>query len=298
MSMYVDGTTQIVAVIGDPISHTLSPKMHNAALAALGLNWVYVACHVRAENVGGAVEAVRALEWRGMNVTVPHKQAVMRFLGELSDAARAVGAVNTITNRGGRLIGDNTDVVGILRAVTDGAGVRTWPERVVVIGAGGAARGVVYALTTVEAVRRVTILNRTVERAERLAQEFSGDTVVLGQPLDRSHSVAALQDSSLVINVTNLGRGDLADQSPVADDWNCLHSGLVCIDSNYSPPETRLMRQVSAAGGKAFNGVDMLVYQGARSLELWTGMAAPVEIMRRALMAPSPPVHPPTGRGE
>ena len=281
----IDGETQIVAVIGDPISHTLSPKMHNAALDALGLNWVYIACHVRPEHVRGAVDAVRALGWRGMNVTVPHKQAVMPFLDELSVAARAVGAVNTIVNRDGRLIGDNSDVVGILRAVTDGAGVAEWPEHVVVLGAGGAARGVVYALTTVAFVRRITILNRTVERAERLAEEFSRAAAVTGCPLDQEHAVPAIRDSRLVINVTSLGRGELADQSPIADDWRCFHPDLVCIDSNYSPPETRLMRQVRAAGGTAFNGIDMLVYQGARSLELWTGREAPVAVMRRSLTA-------------
>jgi len=281
--MKIDGETQIVAVIGDPISHTLSPAMHNAAFEAVGLNWVYIACHVLPEHVGGAVAAVRALGWRGMNVTVPHKQAVMPFLDELSPAARAVGAVNTIIHDQGWLVGDNTDVVGIIRAVSDGAGVREWPEHVVILGAGGAARGVVYALTTVEAVRRVTILNRTPERAESLAKEFGGGkTRIEGLPLAAEHARRALGDAGLLVNVTSLGRGELAERSPIADEWKCLAPGLLCVDSNYSPPETRLMRQVRAAGGRAFNGLDMLVYQGARSFELWTGLPAPVEVMRRA----------------
>jgi len=281
----IDGKTQIVAVIGDPVSHSLSPKMHNAAFAALGMNWVYIACRVVAQNVAEAVAAVRALEWKGMNVTVPHKQAVISYLEEVSDAAAAVGAVNTIVNRAGKLFGDNTDVVGILRAATDGAGLSSWPEHVVVFGAGGAARGVIYALTTVEAVKRVTVLNRTASRAEALAKELGGAKHVDAAPLDREHAARALADAGLIVNVTSLGRGELAEESPVRDDWRCLRPGVVCIDSNYSPPETRLMRQVRAAGGRPFNGIDMLVYQGARSFELWTGRQAPVQEMKRALLA-------------
>jgi len=284
--MRIGGKTQIVAVIGDPIEHTLSPAMHNAAFAALGLDWVYVACHVLPERVGASVEAVRALGWRGMNVTVPHKQAVMPFLDELSAAARAVGAANTIIHCDGRLIGDNTDVTGIIRAVTEGAGVTEWPERVVVLGAGGAARGVVYALTTVPRVTRVTILNRTAERAVALAREFgtAGGPAIEGLPLDADHARAAIREAGLLINVTSLGRGALAGQSPLANDWGCLHADLACVDSNYSPPETVLMRQVRAAGGRAFNGIDMLVYQGAQSFELWTGQEAPADVMRRAIV--------------
>jgi len=280
----IDGRTEIVAVIGDPISHSLSPAMHNAAFHALGMNFVYIACHVRDSGVPVAVEAIRALDWRGMNVTVPHKQAVMSSLDELSDEARAVGAVNTIINKNGTLIGDNTDVTGILRAVSEGAGVVEWPEHVVVLGAGGAARGIVYALTTVEAVHRVSILNRTAEKAESLAAEFDGMTSVVGQPLDAAHARAAIGSAGVLINATSLGRGALADVSPMEDEWQCLHESLVCIDSNYSPPETVLMTQVRRAGGRAFNGIDMLVYQGARSFELWTGVTPPVDVMRQAVI--------------
>jgi shikimate dehydrogenase len=282
----IDGKTQIAAVIGDPVQHSLSPAMHNAALETLGLNWAYIACHVLPADVPAAVAAVRALNWRGINVTVPHKQAVIAEVDELSDAARAVGAVNTIINRDGRLIGDNTDVVGIIRAVTDGAGLDPVPERVVVLGAGGAARAIVYAMTTIETVRRVTVLNRTESRAVSLAKEFdgSGDTEVRGLPLNRESAVSALADSGLLINATNAGRGALAGDSAIHGSWGCLHESLVCVDTNYSPPRTLLMDLVEAAGGKAYNGLDMLVYQGARSLELWCGHAPPVGVMRDAVI--------------
>ena len=279
----IDGRTQIVAVIGDPVEHSLSPPMHNAAFSELGLNWVYVACHVQPDAVPAAVESVRALNWRGMNVTVPHKQAVMAAVDELSDAAHAVGAVNTVVNRDGTLFGDNTDVVGIIRAITDGAGVSRAPEHVVVLGAGGAARGIVYALTTMEGVRRVTILNRTQDKARTLAEEFTGAVEVVGAPLERQCAADAVGTAGLLVNATSLGRGELAGLSPLPDEWRCAHGDLVCVDSNYSPPLTPLMQQVERAGGRAYNGLDMLVYQGARSFELWTGRAAPVDAMRRAV---------------
>lgn len=282
----IDGNTQIAAVIGDPVQHSLSPAMHNAAIEALGLNWAYIACHVLPAGIPAAVAAVRALNWRGMNVTVPHKQAVMAEVDELSDAARAVGAVNTIINRDGTLIGDNTDVVGIIRAVTDGAGLDPLPNHVVVLGAGGAARAIVYAMTTIGTVKRVTVLNRTESRAVSLAKEFdgSGDTEVCGLPLNRESAVSALADAGLLINATNTGRGELSGKSAIDGSWDCLHDSLVCVDTNYSPPRTLLMDLVEAAGGRAYNGLDMLVYQGARSLELWCGHAPPVNVMRDAVI--------------
>jgi shikimate dehydrogenase len=285
----IDGKTQIVAVIGDPIEHTLSPAMHNAAFEALGMNWSYIACHVLPDNVGGAVEAVRALGLRGMNVTVPHKQGVMTGLDSLSDAARAVGAVNTIVHTDGKLHGDNTDIVGIIRAITEGAGVDTPPERAVILGAGGAARGIVYALTTLGGVKHITVLNRTVAKASALADEFDGTgaTTVIGAPLSADEARTAMTGEVLLINATSVGRGPLADSSPIDDRWECLHESVVCIDSNYSPPTTQLMMQVEAAGGRAYNGLDMLIYQGARSFELWTGHNAPIDVMKKAVLGAS-----------
>jgi shikimate dehydrogenase len=279
----IDGTTRIVAVIGDPIEHTLSPPMHNAAFESLGMNWTYVAFHVKHDDVGATVESIRALNMAGINITVPHKQAVIPFLDQLTSEARAVGAVNTIINRDGHLIGDNTDIHGIREAIRIGAGLDPCPENVVLLGAGGAARGVAYALTTIHSVKHVTILNRTAEKAESLAAEFDGETRITGGPLDGTTARNALADAELVINVTSLGRGTYADQTPIPDEWDCLHPGITCIDSNYSPPVTRLMDQVESAGGKAFNGLDMLVFQGARSFELWTGVVPPTQVMKTAI---------------
>ena len=283
--MKIDGTTRVVGVIGDPVSHTLSPAMHNAAFKALGLNWVYVAWHVAPEGVESAVNAVRGLCLTGMNVTVPHKKTVIPFLDELSPAAKAVGAVNTIVNRGGQLLGDNTDVYGILQAIRVGAKMDTVPPVVVVLGAGGAARGIVYALTTLPEVKSIRILNRTLANAEELAREFGTISAVTAFGLEPHAARHALDGCGLLINATNLGRGTLADVSPLPDAWNCIPPRITCIDSNYSPATTRLMEQVVAAGGIAFNGLDMLVYQGARAFELWTGVKPPVDVMRAAANA-------------
>lgn len=283
--MDIDGTTRVVGVIGDPVSHSLSPAMHNAAFKALGLNWVYVAWHVVPEGVEAAVNAVRGLCLPGMNVTVPHKKAVIKFLDELSPAAKAVGAVNTIVNRGGQLYGDNTDVYGILQAIRVGAKMDSVPPVVVVLGAGGAARGIVYALTTLPEVKSIRILNRTLANAEELAREFGTTSSVTAFGLEPHAARHALDGCGLLINATNLGRGKLANISPLPDAWNCIPPRIVCIDSNYSPATTRLMEQVVAAGGVTFNGLDMLVHQGARAFELWTGMMPPVEVMRAAANA-------------
>jgi shikimate dehydrogenase len=280
--MHITGRTQIVGVIGDPIGHTLSPAMHNAAFAALGLDWVYVPCHVLPKDMGGAVAAVRALSWRGLNITVPHKQAVIPFLDELLPAAEAVGAVNTIINSDGRLLGDNTDVFGILSAIRIGAGVALFPPVVAVLGAGGAARGVVYALSTVAEVEEIRVLNRTPERADALANEFGRLKPITAFPLARESARDALQACGLLINVTSMGRGALAHETPLPPEWDCIPADTVLVDSNYSPPETPLMRQVRTAGGRAYNGLDMLVYQGARSFRHWTGVEPPIEIMRNA----------------
>ncbi|MDP6124617.1 MAG: shikimate dehydrogenase [Candidatus Latescibacteria bacterium] len=282
MSDHISGRTNIIGVIGDPIEHTRSPAMHNAAFRALGLDCVYVPFHVRDGDAAKALEGMRALNLRGLNVTVPHKQAIAAAVDRLTPAASAVGAVNTVLWDGDALVGDNTDIDGIRRAVGNLLGQDDWPDHAVVFGAGGAARGVVYALTTTPGTKSVTVLNRTVSRAQALADEFDGDVNVVAGPLEKDVVLNALKDAGLAINVSNLGRGELADRSPIPDDWSAIHGGLVVVDSNYDPPETKLMRQVRQAGGRAVNGCDMLVYQGAKSFELWTGKTPDIEVMRQA----------------
>lgn len=284
----ISGKTVLIGVIGDPIAHTFSPAMHNAAIRALDIDWCYVAFHVLPDRVQQAMDGIRGFNICGINVTVPHKQAVMPFLDEISQEALAVGAVNTIAHKEGKLIGYNTDVYGILAALRYGAGFDPLPSEVVVLGAGGAARGIVYAVASSEATERVTILNRTVEKGERLAEEMS-QIAHRDRPIDiTAHSIelsnirAVLKTAGLIINATSVGMVPHIHDS-VIEDASVFHQGQVLLDTVYNPRETRLMRIAQAGGARAFNGIDMLVYQGAKSFEIWTGRMPPVDVMKDAI---------------
>lgn len=291
--MRIDSKTTVVGVIGYPVAHSLSPQMHNAAIQSLGINWCYLPFQVAPEDLAKAVQGMRGLGIRGLNVTVPHKQAVVRLLDWVSPEASAVRAVNTISNEGGRLEGYNTDVEGILAALRLGVGLEKLPEKVVVLGAGGAARGIVYALTTVTDVRNIVILNRTVQKAERLAAEMEnmakGKTRIKGRKLETETARVELREAGLLINATPVGMYPNVNCSPI-EVSSVFHPRLTLVDTIYNPKETKLMRLARSQGAKCFNGLDMLVYQGAKSLEIWTQRRAPVKVMKEAVMelAPQP----------
>jgi len=282
--MNISGTTAVLGVIGHPVAHSFSPAMHNAAIAALGVDYVYVAFHVPPERVGEAIRGMRALGIRGLNVTIPHKLAVMEGLDAISEEAGAVGAVNTISlEPDGRLTGHNTDVYGFLTALRASAGLDRLPANAVVLGAGGAARAVVYGLGTTPEVEKITVLNRTLDRAERLADDMSKRT---GKRIDagpHSEQGRALRDAGLLVNVTSLGMRPNVEGSPV-EDASFLHPGLTVYDTVFNPLETTLMRQARAAGARACGGLDMLVFQGARSFEIWTGLQPSPEVMKGAVI--------------
>jgi shikimate dehydrogenase len=280
----INGNTRILAVIGHPVAHSFSPQMHNAAINALGLNLCYVAFHVKPEAVGDALAGLRALNLLGMNVTVPHKEAVLPYLDEISEEAQRVGAVNTIHHVEGRLIGYNTDVYGILTSLRETAGLQTLPETVAVLGASGAARGVVYGLCTQSEVEEIRVFNRTPDKAENLAREMSRYTraKIVGLPLHSDTLKVDLADAGLLINATSVGMHPHPDESPVGDGAS-LHPGMTVYDIVFNPLDTLLMQQARAAGAKVVGGIEMLVYQGARSFEIWTGTYPPVDVMKAAL---------------
>jgi len=259
-----------LGVIGYPLGHTLSPKIHGAAIRSLGLELTYVAVETAPERLGGFLEELRGPEWLGCNVTVPYKQAVMPFMAELSDGARAIGAVNTIVNRMGRLQGHNTDAAGFLVDVTEHFGTVDG-KSVAVLGAGGAARAVCYALRS--CAERVWVLNRREERAEDLVGEF-------GRPLQLG-SHAHLRECDLLVNCTSAGlhEGD----SPIPDEW--VPEGMQLYDLIYNPAVTRLMRVVAERGGRAVNGLGMLVRQAAAAFRIWTGVEPPLGVMFEAARA-------------
>lgn len=272
----ITGRTRVVGIIGDPVAHSRSPAMHNAAFAALGLDWVYVPFPVAGANVTAAVAAVRALGLAGVNVTVPHKEAVIPHLDALTPLARRIGAVNTIVNRGGRLLGDNTDVHGFAATVRQQR-LRLRGCHVLIIGAGGAARAVLFALADA-GVGRVTIANRTAARASALAQRMRGlrrDTVSLAALADDG----LLGDVAMVVNTTSLGL-HTTTFPPLAAA--ATRRGCVFIDLLYGG-DTPFLHRARAAGRRTCDGAEMLLHQGGRAFTIWTGRRAPLSVMREVL---------------
>ena len=277
----ISGRTRILGVIGDPVQHTGSPVMHNAALVATGLDYAYVAFHVRCDQVQTVPAAMRALGIRGLNVTVPHKVSIMEGLDEISDEARVIGAVNTISNDDGHLTGHNTDAYGVAASLEHDGGLQTFPSKAVLLGAGGAARAVLYVLLQRPEVEEVALLNRSAGRAQQLAEDLDpeGKRVRVGSLGDCNR----VGDAGLLINTTSVGMEPEEDQSPVVDE-TCLHDGLVVLDLVYRPLRTRLLAQAEKAGARVVEGLGMFGHQGARAFEIWTGKQAPVADMRRALI--------------
>jgi shikimate dehydrogenase len=283
----IRGTTRVVAILGDPVEHSLSPVMHNAGFAKLGLDYVYVALHVRPADLKRAIAGVRALGFAGLNVTVPHKQAILPLLDDLSPDARAIGAVNTVVRRGDRLRGENTDGKGFLSAVAK-LGVRVRGKRVVLLGAGGSARAVAFALGRA-GISRLTIVNRHPERAAALASAVRQgcQASVLAAGFDFTRSAELLEDADLVVNCTSLGLDGRTtpDVEIAATPAHCLFYDLV-----YRSGPTPLVSAARRHGRRAENGLGMLVEQAARAFRIWTGRAAPVATMRHTLrsrLAPS-----------
>ena len=275
------GDTRVVGVIGWPVEHSVSPPMHNAAFRKLALPWCYVPLPVRPELVREALLGARALGIAGLNVTVPHKQAVHALVDELTPAAQVIGAVNTVSFQDDRIIGHNTDAGGFLRAL-DEAGFAPAGCSAVVLGSGGAARAVVYALGSVGA--QVAILNRTTQRALDLAREFAPSfpqAQITGDALCVATLERCAASAQLVVNTTPLGMWPKVESSPWPEELSFPASAFY-YDLVYNPRETKLVRQARAAGGRASDGLGMLVHQGAEAFERWTGQEAPVDVMYAA----------------
>jgi len=279
-SSIVSGKTKICGVIGDPIEHTMSPVMHNAAFKKLGLDYIYIPFRVRAEELAQAVDGIRALNIRGLNVTIPHKVAIIPMLDGLDPVAEKIGAVNTIVNNDGNLRGYNTDASGFLRALLEGGGE---PEgkNIVILGAGGASRAISYILA--EKGAHLTILNRQLELdwaeviAELILEDFEMEVRVL--ELGFENLAAALAGADILINATSVGMSPNSEESPVPADL--LKPELVVFDIVYNPIKTKLLKDAEAAGARIVVGVDMLTWQGALAFEKWTEQPAPFDLMRK-----------------
>lgn len=279
--MTISGKTKVCGVIGDPVEHTLSPTIHNAAFEALKLDYAFLAFNVKPPMVGDAVNGMRAMGIVGLNVTMPHKSAVISFLDEVDSNAKLLNAVNTVKNIDGKLQGISTDGVGAVNALKEN-GVDPKGKKVALIGAGGAARGIAFALA--EEADEICIVNRTLQSAANLAdlihQRFNSR--VFAYALSPLTIKATVAEADLLINASSVGMKPNESQTPVPRRW--LKKELAVMDIVYNPVETKLARDAKAMGAKVVSGVEMLIYQGAASFEIWTGSKAPVEVMRKAAL--------------
>jgi shikimate dehydrogenase len=279
-SSLISGKTRICGVIGDPVEHTMSPVMQNAAFGKLGLDYLYVPFRVRKEDLAQAVDGVRALNIVGLNVTIPHKVSIIPMLDGLDPLAEKIGAVNTIVNDNGNLRGYNTDADGFLRALLEHE-VEPMGKNVVVLGAGGASRAISYTLA--ERNAHLTILNRQLELdwAEALAQRIYHDFGKEPRVLELSFEglASALVRADMLINATAVGMSPNSGETPVPAQL--LRPDLVVFDAVYTPIKTRLLKEAEAAGARTIRGIDMFVWQGALAFEKWTGQPAPLDLMRK-----------------
>lgn len=272
--------TLLLGVMGDPIGHSKSPAMHNIALEASGIPGMYVPLHVKPEQLAEAVAGTKALGFSGFNVTIPHKVEMLKLMDELDESAVCCGAVNTVVIQDGKLKGYNTDGIGYVRSLKEALNSELSGKHITILGAGGAARGVVYALLR-EQPASVTVINRTVDKAEQLATEFSQDTLqVQSGSYDTLDKVLAQTD--ILINTTSIGMSPNSDKTPL--EQSRIPEGIIVSDLIYNPLETRFLREAKSRGCTVVGGLGMFVYQGAYAYEYWTGQPAPVSVMRSALL--------------
>jgi len=277
---HISGKTRVCGIIGDPIEHTMSPVMHNAAFKKLGMDYLYVPFRVRKGELGKAIDGIRALNIRGLNVTIPHKVDIIPFLDKLDPLVEKIGAVNTIVNSDGGLTGYNTDAAGFLQALLE-KGIEPEGKNIAVLGAGGASRAISFILA--ERGAHLVILNRQLELdwaeelAHRIFQVFKKEVKAL--ELNEENLVMVLERADVLINATSVGMSPNIDETPVPA--RLLKPELTVFDIVYNPVETRLLREAEAAGAQTIGGLDMLVWQGALAFEKWTGKQAPFDLMKR-----------------
>jgi shikimate dehydrogenase len=280
--MKISGKTKVCGIIGEPIEHTLSPTMHNAAFEKLNLDFVYVPFKVKMGMLREAIRGMRNLGIVGLNVTMPYKSTVMQYLDEVDLTARHVDAVNTILNEGGSLIGYNTDGVGALNALKEN-GVALNGKNLLLLGAGGAGKAI--AFHTAQKAAKLVILNRTPQKAKKLTEalrkEFKNKEIIC-KKLSAEAVKEELKNANILINATSIGMHPNIDQSPVPS--RLMKPDLCVMDIVYNPPETKFLKDAKAAGAKVVSGIEMLVYQGAASFEIWTKHKAPVEVMKQAVL--------------
>ena len=269
--MEINGKTGITGIFGYPIEHTFSPVMHNAAFSNLGLNYCYIPFLVSPEHLKDAVQSIRALNMRGVNVTIPHKQSVMPMLDEIKEEAAFIGAVNTIVNNKGKLSGDNTDGRGFMKSL-DEKGIPLDGKYVLINGAGGASRAVSYYLC--KEAKNVSLYGRSPEKVEGLVNDLK----IFYSNVTSARSIHNIEEYDMIINATPLG---MKNDDPLPFDTSLLRSTQTVCDLIYT--KTPFIEKAAQQGCTVIDGMGMLLWQGALSFELWTGKKPDIHVMRKAL---------------
>lgn len=279
--MNITAKTKLLGIFGYPIGHSLSPAMHNAAIKALGLDMAYLPFEVQPKDLKKAVDGLRGLGMIGMNITIPHKEAVIKFLDAISEEVRLIGAVNTVVNRNGRLTGYNTDGAGYIASLKESCDFNPKGKKILILGAGGAARGIIAALAK-HRPQSVTIANRTRLRGISLAKEFTTrlpNVNIRAVALHRNKLMTLFEDIDLLINTTSVGmKSNVMLNIPL----EALTKKAIVSDIVYNPLETMLLKAARKRGLATHNGLGMLIHQGALSFKLWTGRNPSFKVMRAA----------------
>lgn len=271
----------LVGVFGHPVAENPTVVMIEAAFQELGLNWRYVNFEVLPQDLEAAVAGLRAMNFKGINLTIPHKVEVLQYLDEIAPDAKLMGAVNTVRRDGDRLIGENTDGKGFLRSVREDAGLDPQGKRVVFLGAGGAARAMTVELALAGA-ESITIVNRSAGRGQSLTDLLNDETPARAELVVWDHAYAIPEGTDVLVNSTSIGLYPNIDDKPDID-YDSIGPAMVVCDVIPNPPRTPFLVEAERRGAKTLDGLGMLVGQGAIGLKMWTGRAAPVAVMREAL---------------
>lgn len=272
---------ELVGVFGHPVAENPTIVMQEAAFLALGLNWRYLTIEVYPEDLADAVKGLRAFNMAGINLTIPHKVNILPYLDEVAADARLMGAVNTVRREGDKLIGENTDGKGFLQSLRQDAGLDPAGLRVVVLGAGGAARAITVELALAGAAH-ITVVNRSVARGRELVDLLNQKTPTSATFVPWQGSYSLPPGTNVLVNSTSIGLYPNVDDRPDID-YDTLTSNMVVCDVIPNPPRTPFLKEAAARGARTLDGLGMLVYQGAIGFKMWTGQEAPVEVMHQAL---------------
>lgn len=275
----IDSTTQLIGLIGNPIKHSKSPEMHNAMFEKLNLNYRYLAFEVEEPQLKAAINGMKALGIRGFNVTIPYKVKVMDFLDEISEQAMEIGAVNTVVNQQGKLIGYNTDGEGYVRSLLEETGIDLNNKKILILGAGGAAKAIAYSIAKYP-IKKLTIYSRNISKGNLLFEALKQKTTV--ELIDDNQLKSLVEQSDIIINTTPVGMSPNILDSLINPKW--LNEQQVVSDIIYNPLETQLLKDAKSKQATIHTGLGMFIYQGLIAFEKWTEITPDADQMRKIVM--------------